>query len=95
MKKPIEWDSLAYPQSAANKNSCCNKKEQEGIKQSTNIIDQKSNVEMNHKVSVLVTNHKVGGIATVDNRVINMKAQIRKQRIRITGKLHPFGGWHS
>ncbi|XWS36055.1 hypothetical protein CRYUN_Cryun20dG0050300 [Craigia yunnanensis] len=76
----IDPSSLAYPQSAANKNSCCIKKGQGGIKESTNVISQKSNVEMNQKVIVQGTNHKAGSIATVDNRVVNVKRTVKEQR---------------
>ncbi|XVF80769.1 hypothetical protein PTKIN_Ptkin15bG0101800 [Pterospermum kingtungense] len=61
----IDPNSLAYPQSAANKNSSCINKGQ-----ATNVINQKSSVEMNHKVSVQGTNHKADGLTTVDNRVV-------------------------
>ena len=36
----IDPNSLAYPQSAANKNSCCINKGQRGIKESTNATNQ-------------------------------------------------------
>ncbi|XVE77482.1 hypothetical protein DITRI_Ditri13aG0066300 [Diplodiscus trichospermus] len=69
----IDPNTLAFPQSATNKGSCCISKGQGGIKESTNVINQNTNVEMNHKVIVQGTNHKAGSTTTtttyVDNRV--------------------------
>ncbi|XWS46471.1 hypothetical protein CRYUN_Cryun14cG0070000 [Craigia yunnanensis] len=84
----IDPNSLAYPQSAANKNSCCINKGQGGIKESTNVINQKSNVEMNHKVIVQGTN-KAGSIATADNRVVNVNSTAKEQRLIEEVKTQP------
>ena len=44
---------------------------------------------MNHKVIVQGTNHKVGGIATVDNRVVNMNSTVKEQRMMEEVKTQP------
>ncbi|XVE91993.1 hypothetical protein REPUB_Repub01dG0058800 [Reevesia pubescens] len=74
----IDPNSLAYPQSATNKNSCYINKGQGGIKESTIVINQKPNVEMNHKVIVQGSNHKAVSMATMDNRDINVNSTAKE-----------------
>ncbi|XP_022759982.1 uncharacterized protein At1g65710 [Durio zibethinus] len=78
----IDPNSLAYPQSAANKNSCCINKGQGGMKESTNVITQKSNV-------VQGSNHKAGSIGTVDNMVVNVNTTTMEPRMAEEVKTQP------
>ncbi|XP_021297906.1 uncharacterized protein At1g65710-like [Herrania umbratica] len=84
----IDPNSLAYPQSAANKTSTCINKGQGGLKEYTNVINQKLNAEMSHKVIVQGAN-KAGSIGTADNKVANVNSTAKEQRMVEEVKTEP------